>query len=133
LVTNVAVDVEGFATSGVLTRTVADTAAALDVLARHDPAAWWFPPTPRSSFTGTMTTAPPFGLRIGVRARSARWSCPRLHCVRHSNPAVALHWPVAASGDGVEVWGVALTNVAHQTVTGPVRAGLQDWAVDRRW
>ena len=68
LVTNVAVDVEGFATSGVLTRTVADTAAALDVLARHDPAAWWSPPTPRSSFTNTMTTAPPFGLRIGVLA-----------------------------------------------------------------
>jgi amidase len=66
LVTNVAVDVEGFATSGVLTRTVADTAAALDVLARHDPAAWWSPPTPRCSFTGTMTTAPPVGLRIGV-------------------------------------------------------------------
>jgi amidase len=66
LVTNVAVDVEGFATSGVLTRTVADTAAALDVLARHDPAAWWSPPTPRCSFTGTMTAAPPVGLRIGV-------------------------------------------------------------------
>jgi Asp-tRNA(Asn)/Glu-tRNA(Gln) amidotransferase A subunit family amidase len=66
LVTNVAVDAEGFATSGVLTRTVADTAAALDVLACHDPAAWWSPPTPRCSFTGTMTTAPPVGLRIGV-------------------------------------------------------------------
>jgi amidase len=65
-VTNVAVDAEGFATSGVLTRTVADTAAALDVLACHDPAAWWSPPTPRCSFTGTMTTAPPVGLRIGV-------------------------------------------------------------------
>ena len=38
---------EGLATSGVLTRTVADTAAGLDVLARHDPAAWWSPPTPR--------------------------------------------------------------------------------------
>jgi amidase len=39
LVTNVAVDLEGLATSGVLTRSVSDTAAALDVLARHDPAA----------------------------------------------------------------------------------------------
>ena len=66
LVTNVAVDVEGFATSGVLTRTVADTAAALDVLARPDPAAWWSPPTPRSSFTSMLTAAPPVGLRIGV-------------------------------------------------------------------
>ncbi len=66
LVTNVAVDLEGLATSGVLTRTVADTAAALDVLARHDPAAWWSPPTPHRSFTSAMTMAPPTGLRIGA-------------------------------------------------------------------
>ena len=50
LITNAAVDLEGLATSGVLTRSVADTAAALDVLARHDPAAWWSPPTPLRSF-----------------------------------------------------------------------------------
>ena len=66
LVTNVAVDLEGLATSGVITRTVADTAAALDVLARHDPAAWWSPPTPHRSFATAMTMAPPTGLRIGV-------------------------------------------------------------------
>jgi amidase len=66
LVTNQTVDLEGFATSGVLTRTVADTAAALDVLARHDPAAWWSPPSPRTSFARALTLAPPTGLRIGV-------------------------------------------------------------------
>jgi amidase len=66
LVTNAAVDLEGFATSGVVTRTVADTAAALDVLARHDPAAWWSPPTPRTSFASALTAGPPTGLRIGV-------------------------------------------------------------------
>jgi amidase len=70
LVTNVTVDLEGFATSGVLTRTVADTAAALDVLARHDPAAWWSPPTPRRSFTSAMTRTPPTGLRVGALADS---------------------------------------------------------------
>jgi amidase len=70
LVTNMTVDVEGFATSGVLTRTVGDTAAALDVLARHDPGAWWSPPTPRKSFASAMSTAPPVGLRIGVLADS---------------------------------------------------------------
>ena len=69
-VTNVAVDLEGLATSGVLTRSVADTAAALDVLARHDPAAWWSPPSPLTSFASTMTTAAPTGLRIGVLADS---------------------------------------------------------------
>jgi amidase len=70
LVTNLTVDSEGFATSGVVTRTVADTAAAIDVLARHDPAAWWSPPTPRRSFARAMTMAAPTGLRIGVLADS---------------------------------------------------------------
>ena len=40
------VEGEGLATSGVITRSVADAAAGLDVLARHDPAAWWSPPDP---------------------------------------------------------------------------------------
>src|SRR6266487_833693 len=66
LVTNMTVNVEGLATSGVLTRSVADTAAALDVLARHDPGAWWSPPTPHRSFASAMTMAPPTGLRIGA-------------------------------------------------------------------
>jgi amidase len=76
LVTSLTVEVEGFATHGVLTRTVADTAAVLDVLARHDPAAWWSPPTPTTSFTRAVTdggvtdgageTGRPTGLRIGV-------------------------------------------------------------------
>jgi len=70
LVTNLTVDVEGFGTSGALTRTVSDTAAALDVLARHDPAAWWSPPSPRTSFATAMTMASPTGLRIGVLADS---------------------------------------------------------------
>jgi amidase len=69
-VTNTAVDLEGLVTSGVVTRTVADTAAALDVLARHDPAARWSPPTPRTAFTTALTMDPPPGLRIGVLAES---------------------------------------------------------------
>lgn len=66
LVTNGTVAVEGLGTSGMLTRTVADTAAALDVLARHDPAAWWSPPTPSSSFTAALETELSAGLRIGA-------------------------------------------------------------------
>ncbi|ANP52218.1 amidase [Streptomyces griseochromogenes] len=66
LVTGGTVAVEGLATSGVLTRSVADTAAALDVLARHDPAAWWSPPTPHRSFATAMKTDLPAGLRIGA-------------------------------------------------------------------
>ncbi|MET7704357.1 amidase [Streptomyces sp. NPDC005485] len=66
LVTNSTVSVEGLGTSGVLTRSVADTAAALDVLARHDPAAWWSPPTPRRSFSTAVEGDMPTGLRIGA-------------------------------------------------------------------
>jgi amidase len=66
LVTNVTVDLEGLATNGVLTRSVADTAAAMDVLARHDPAAWWSPPTPSIPFASAVTMASPTGLRIGA-------------------------------------------------------------------
>lgn len=64
-VTNATVEVEGFATHGVVTRTVADTAAALDVLARHDPAAWWSPPSPSVSF-GEVVARPVDGLRVGA-------------------------------------------------------------------
>ncbi len=66
LVTSDAVDAEGFGTNGVLTRSVADSAAALDVLARHDPAAWWSPPNRGASFVDALAAAPPTGLRIGV-------------------------------------------------------------------
>lgn len=71
LVSNGIVDLEGLATSGVLTRTVADTAAALDVLARHDPASWWSPPTPATSLAAALAgPPPPAGLRIGALTAS---------------------------------------------------------------
>ncbi|HEX5118369.1 MAG TPA: amidase [Pseudonocardiaceae bacterium] len=70
LVTNAVVEVEGMGTNGVVTRSVADTAAALDVLARHDPGAWWSPPTPSRSFADAVTAPPPKALRIGVLAES---------------------------------------------------------------
>ncbi|MGI5451714.1 amidase [Streptomyces sp. CA-249302] len=66
LVSNATVVVEGLATSGVVSRTVADTAAVLDVLAVHDPGAWWSPPAPRGSFAAAVRTEAPTGLRIGV-------------------------------------------------------------------
>jgi amidase len=66
LVGEATVLVEGLATSGVVTRTVADTAAVLDVLARHDPALWWSPPSPAGSFADAAERELPAGLRIGV-------------------------------------------------------------------
>lgn len=65
-VTNTSVASEGFATDGALTRSVADAAGALDVLARHDPGAWWSPPSPSQSFTDALWVAPPQQMRIGV-------------------------------------------------------------------
>jgi amidase len=65
-ITNGTVEVEGLATHGVVARSVADTAAALDVLAHHDPAAWWSPPSRRAPFADTAAASPPTGLRIGV-------------------------------------------------------------------
>jgi amidase len=70
LVSNMTVDAEGLATSGVLTRCVADTAAALDVLARHDPAAWWSPPSRHRSFATATPMFAPAGLRIGALVES---------------------------------------------------------------
>jgi amidase len=66
LVTNRTVECEGLGTNGVLTRTVGDTAAALDVLARHDPAAWWSPPTPTTPFASAMNADQHQALRIGA-------------------------------------------------------------------
>jgi amidase len=60
-----AVELEGLATSGVLARSVADAAASLDVLARHDPAAWWSPPSPLVSFADAAEREAP-SLRVGV-------------------------------------------------------------------
>jgi amidase len=68
-VTNGAIEAEGLATSGVLARTVADAAAGLDVLARHDPAAWWSPPSPMVPFADAAA-APVTGLRIGALSQS---------------------------------------------------------------
>ena len=58
---------EGFSTDGVVSRTVADTAAALDVIGRPDPLGWYnAPPSPRP-FALLATEAPP-RLRIGTTA-----------------------------------------------------------------
>ena len=65
-VTNGPVEVEGLGVHGVLTRSVEDTAAALDVLARHDPTAWWSPPDHHRPFSAAATAEAPTGLRIGV-------------------------------------------------------------------
>jgi amidase len=60
---------EGAAVEGVVSRTVADTAAALDVLAVHDPLAWWNAPPPARPFLDEVG-GDPGRLRIAVMTSS---------------------------------------------------------------
>ncbi len=70
LVTGATIELEGLTSSGVISRSITDTAAALDVLARHDPGAWWSPPISSWSFAASMDADPPNGLRIAVMVDS---------------------------------------------------------------
>jgi amidase len=57
-------ELEGFVSEGVVTRTVADTAAALDVLDVVDPRYWISAPRPPQPYTELVNVAPP-RLRVG--------------------------------------------------------------------
>ncbi len=57
--------IEGLATQGVLSRTVADTAALLDVLGRPDPAAWHNAPPAARPYAEVASQRPP-RLRVAV-------------------------------------------------------------------
>ena len=76
LITSDAVDVEGLGTNGVLTRSVLDSAAALDVLARHDPAAWWSPPDRAASFVERADVDPAVRPADRGARRSTDRGCP---------------------------------------------------------
>ena len=56
---------EGASVEGVLTHTVADTAAVLDVIAAPDPLGWYSAPAPRLPFTEEAGADPP-RLRVGL-------------------------------------------------------------------
>jgi amidase len=63
------VEWEGAATQGVVSRTVADTAAALDVLAAFDPHAWWNAPAPERPYADAVADDPG-RLRVAVMRTS---------------------------------------------------------------
>lgn len=63
---NEKVELEGLVTDGILARSVADAAAAYDVIAVHDPTSWFSPPPPPLPYAWAIDHEPPGGLRIGV-------------------------------------------------------------------
>ena len=63
-VPNKLVELEGFSTNGVVARTVADAAAAFDVVAVVDPYSWYSAPQPAEPWA-TLATRDPGRLRVG--------------------------------------------------------------------
>ncbi len=76
-------------TSGVVTRTVADTAAALDVLSQVDPGAWNVAPPPERPFADEVGAAPG-RLRIRVTDGNALGIPPAPACVAAVEATAAL-------------------------------------------
>jgi amidase len=56
---------EGLSSSGVVSRTIADTAAVLDVIGRPDPLSWYNAPPPAEPFA-VLAARPPDSLRVGM-------------------------------------------------------------------
>ncbi len=101
----------GLTTAGVVSRTVADTAAALDVLAGYRTGDIYLAPPPAESFLAA-TRKRPRGLRVGVLTR----------------PVIAetrVHPDCLAA---VDVAGGLLETVGHYLEEAPVPFGMERWA-----
>ncbi|MCW3038777.1 MAG: Amidase, partial [Solirubrobacterales bacterium] len=81
---------QGSATQGVISRSVRDTAAMLDVLAGPEPAGPYLSATPADSFLAAATEAAPGALRIGFVTSSAITPQPHAEAVRAVEDAAAL-------------------------------------------
>ncbi len=118
---------EGASTQGVVSRTVADTAAALDAVAVPDPLAWWNAPVPERPFRDEVG-ADPGRLRIAVATASPLGIDTDPECV------AAVRRTVDALADaGHEVVDHAFDPHAEAFIAGfvhVVNAGLSDYDVD---
>ncbi len=106
-------------TSGVITRTVADTAAALDVLSPFDPLAWYSAPAPVRPFAEEVG-ADPGRLRIGLLTES-----PTGLDVDGANVEAAL-----AAARALEALGHAVEPVSPFLFTPEARAGFVDLVIN---
>ena len=118
---------EGASTQGVVSRTVADTAAALDAIAIPDPLAWWNAPAPERPFLDEVGTDPG-RLRIAVATTSPLGLDTDPEC------AAAVRRTVDALADaGHEVVDHEFDAHAEAFIAGfvhVVNAGLSDYDVD---
>lgn len=129
----------GGVVEGVLTRTVADSAAVLDAISGPDPLAWYNAPAPARPFSQETASTPP-ALRIGLMAQApggmptdpqcsaaARSAASTLESLGHSvqevevptiseemiPPFIALTQAGLADYDGVD-WSLVEPHIAHQ-------------------
>ncbi|HAS13401.1 MAG TPA: hypothetical protein DCS55_23270 [Acidimicrobiaceae bacterium] len=118
---------EGASTQGVVSRTVADTAAALDAIAVFDPLAWWNAPAPERPFLDEVG-ADPGRLRIASMTTSTLGLDVDPECV------AAVERTVAALADaGHEIVEHEFQPFAEDFIAGfvhVVNAGLSDFDVD---
>jgi amidase len=92
----------GAVVEGVVARTVADSAAVLDAIARFDPLAWYNAPAPARAFA-EETRAVPAGLRVGLMAQAPLGIPTDPACVAAARSAAAALEGLGHSVEEVEV------------------------------
>ncbi len=92
----------GAVVEGALTRTVADSAAVLDAIARPDPLAWYNAPAPDRAFVEELDR-PPAGLRVGLMAQAPLGIPTDPACVAGARAAAALLEGLGHTVEEVEV------------------------------
>ncbi|HEX7609037.1 MAG TPA: amidase, partial [Solirubrobacteraceae bacterium] len=92
----------GGVVEGVVSRTVADTAAVLDAISGPDPLAWYNAPPPARPFA-QETSAPPVRLRVGLMAQAPLGIPTDAACVAAARAAAATLERLGHSVEEVEV------------------------------
>jgi amidase len=92
----------GAVVEGVEARTVADSAAVLDVIAGPDPLAWYNAPAPARPFAGELDSRPP-RLRVGLMAQAPLGMATDEACTEAANAAAALLEELGHAVEPVEV------------------------------
>jgi amidase len=114
---------EGAAVEGVVTRTVADAAAVLDVISGRDPLCWYNAPDPSRPFAAEVGAAPG-RLRIGLVEQPPLGLPMDAECLRAvQRTAVALE----GLGHAVEVVPLELPDEALLAFLSIVNSGLADY------